>query len=78
MELPLSKNWGERGWKPKFSRGMRSGGSGLAARTGVAARRRQAGRIEARAERRRRCSVGMGALGTGMARGAYPYTIDSA
>ena len=72
MELPFSRNWGGRGWKPKFSSGMRSGGSGFA-KTGVEARR-----MQTRVERRRRCSVGMGALGTGMALGAYPYTIDSA
>jgi hypothetical protein len=73
IELPLRRNWEGRDWKPKFSSGMRRGGSGFAAKTGVQARRRQA-----KVERRRRCGVVMGALGTGMALGAYPYTIDHA
>jgi hypothetical protein len=78
IELPLRRNWEGRGWKPKFSRGMRSGDSGFTAKRGAAASRRQAGRIQARVQRRRRCVVGMGELGTGMAQGAYPYTTDSA
>src|SRR5258706_8656005 len=73
MELPLSRNWVERGWKPRFSSGMRSDGSGPRANAGRAARRRS----QLSAKQSRRCGVGMEDLGTGMALGAYPYTNDA-
>jgi hypothetical protein len=52
---------------------MRREGSFFAAKAGRMARRRQA-----RTEPRTRRIVGMEAQGTGMALGAYPYTIDRA
>ena len=70
MELPLSRNWVERAWKPRFSSGMRRGGSGPRAYAGRAVRTRS----QPSAAQRRRCGVGMGTFGTGMAFDAYPYT----
>jgi hypothetical protein len=74
MELPLSRNSEERGWKPKSSKGKRSEGSGPFAMADTAATKKR----NAKMERRRRCCVGLGASGTGMALGAYLYTIDIA
>jgi hypothetical protein len=71
MELPLSRNWEERGWKPKFSRGRRSGGSGPLAKRADVSRRR----MDASHAREGRCGVEMREAGTGMALGAYLYKL---
>src|ERR1700722_17020633 len=82
MELPLSRNSLERGMKPRSSRGRRKGWSGpFEVCSGPLAREAAGtmpGRIrQASAQRRRRCDVGLGELGTGMAFGAYSYGTDA-
>src|SRR5216683_5319432 len=72
MELPASKNWVERGWKPSGSSGMRSEGSGpRAARRGAAVSRKSTRRLRQWRSR----GVATMLTGTGMAAYTYLYSL---